>query len=255
MRRTLETQKGGRVGSRDDLKSELSTLVKDGTVLLAALVKGDDADFLFPYQDWYTKSLAAVRALAPDRLEEFRRYYEPDPKRKGLGYGTYVIQDYVKGVAPLPLAYSDFDTRDQAARGFMSQISILASINSRIDSVLADIEAHLQTDVQSAELATASELVKINPRAAGALAGVILERHLQTVAGAHAVSLGRKKPTIANLNDPLKHSGAYDIATWRKISYLGDLRNLCSHNKTSEPTAAQARELIDGVNWAIKTIF
>ena len=91
-------------------------------------------------------------------------------------------------------------------------------------------------------------------RAAGSLAGVVLEAHLQRVATTHNIKITKKAPTIADLNDPLKQDGVYETATWRKIGYLADLRNLCSHKKDVEPTAAQVVELIEGVNWAVKTI-
>jgi hypothetical protein len=42
---------------------------------------------------------------------------------------------------------------------------------------------------------------------------------------------------------------------WRKVQYLGDIRNLCSHQKDTEPTEEQVKELIDGVNAVIKNIF
>lgn len=243
------------MASREQLKAELAELVKNGREILTGLFDGEgDGGFYFTYQAWYTTALGAVRSLASDRLEEFRRYYEPDPKRKSLGYGDYVIQDYVKGVVPSRMAYPDFDSREQAGRGVLNQIAILESINCRIDSVLGDMEAHLQADMQDAELETASKLVGVSPRAAGALAGVVLERHLQTVAQSRGVRISKRHPTIGDLNEPLKQSGSYDTPTWRKISYLGDLRNLCSHKKTQEPSAEQARELIEGVNWAIKNV-
>lgn len=40
--------------------------------------------------------------------------------------------------------------------------------------------------------------------AAGAVAGVVLEGHLQTVLGNHKITIRKKNPTIAELNDPLK---------------------------------------------------
>ena len=52
-----------------------------------------EASFTFDYQKWYSKALPVVRRLAGDRYDEFKHYYEPDPKRKSLGYGTYVIHD------------------------------------------------------------------------------------------------------------------------------------------------------------------
>ena len=239
------------------VKQALAELVQEGTQLMIALRKPEskkEASFTFDYQRWYSKALPVVRRLATDRYEEFKRYYEPDPKRKSLGYGTYVIHDFIKGVAPSRLHLPDFDTKKQVVQGFLNQIAILSSIVDRIDSVLADIEGHLFADLKDAELATANALLKISPRAAGSLAGVVLEAHLQRVATTHNIKITKKAPTIADLNDPLKQDGVYETATWRKIGYLADLRNLCSHKKDVEPTAAQVVELIEGVNWAVKTI-
>ena len=102
---------------------------------------------------------------------------------------------------------------------------------------------------------TAKQLVKVNLRAAGALAGVVLERHLQRAAANHGVSIRKKSPTISDLNDPLKQKGVYGVTIWRKIQLLADIRNICSHQKSDEPTKDQVNELIDGVNSIIKTIF
>lgn len=213
-----------------------------------------EASFTFDYQKWYTKALPVVRRLSSDRYEEFRRYYEPDPKRKSLGYGTYVIHDFIKGVAPSSYHFPDFDAKKQVVQGFLNQIAILSSVVDRIDSVLADIEGHLFADLKDAELETANTLLKVSPRAAGSLAGVVLEAHLQRVVANHGIKIAKKTPTIADLNDPLKQAGVYETATWRKVGYLADLRNLCSHKKNVEPTVAQIVELIDGVNWAVKII-
>jgi len=40
-----------------------------------------------------------------------------------------------------------------------------------------------------------------------------------------------------------------------KISYLGDIRNICAHKKDVEPTKEQVEELINGVNWVTKNVF
>lgn len=239
------------------VKQALAELVQEGTQLVIAFRKPDsksEASFTFDFQKWYSKALPVVRKLAADRYEEFKHYYEPDPKRKDLGYGSYVIHDFIKGVAPNRHRFPGFDTRKQVVQGFLNQIAILSAIVNRLDSVLADIESHMFADLKDAELATANTLLKISPRAAGSLAGVVLEAHLQRVATSHGVKIAKKSPTIADLNDPLKQDGVYETATWRKIGYLADLRNLCSHKKDIEPTAVQVMELIEGVNWAVKNV-
>ena len=195
-----------------------------------------------------------MELLAPDRYEEFRRYYEPDPKRKELGYGTYVIQDYIKGVVPNRYKYPDFDAKKQTMQGLLNQLTIISSLQNRIDSVLNDVEGGLFAEIQDAELSISRQLLKVNSRAAGALAGVIIEAHLQRVATKHRITIGKKSPTISDLNEPLRQAGIYDTPTWRKISYLADIRNLCAHKKDKEPSREQVEELIQGANWLIKSI-
>jgi hypothetical protein len=96
---------------REKIHKELQALYEEGANLAAAFQKNEEKQFRYDYQRWYTKAIKAVASLAQDRLQEFRYYYEVDPKRKSLGYGTYVIQDYIKGVAPSGFRYPDFDTR------------------------------------------------------------------------------------------------------------------------------------------------
>jgi hypothetical protein len=200
-------------------------------------------------------ALKAVASLAPDRHAEFRSYYEVDPKRKSLGYGTYVIQDYLKGVAPGSYQLQNFDTRAEVIKCFLNQLTILNAIKGRVDSVLANIEGELYAELQDNEVASARQLMKISPRAAGALIGVVIEGHLQKVAVAHGLKIAKKNPTIADLNDPLKAASVIDTPAWRKISFLADLRNLCSHKKDVEPTKEQVEELIHGAEWMTKNVF
>ena len=243
------------MSAKKQVQDELNELLKEGNVVLK---KFQDTEKLpnvsVGYQSWYSKALKVMHLLAPDRYEEFRRYYEADPKRKSLGYGTYVIHDYIKGVAPGAWDLQDFDTRGQAALGMFNQLVILAAVIGRSKSILADIQGALLAELQDEEVDTAEALLKINVRAAGALAGVILESHLQKVAEARGVKIAKKAPTIADLNDPLKAAGVYDTAVWRKISYMADVRNMCSHKKSADPTAEQAKELVDGVRWAVKNV-
>ena len=110
-------------------------------------------------------------------------------------------------------------------------------------------------ELQDEELKTASQLVEISLRAAGAVAGVVLEGHLQRVATNHGVGISKRNPTIADLNDPLKADGVYDLPTWRKIQHLADIRNYCDHKKEREPKEDEVKELIAGTDAIIKTIF
>jgi hypothetical protein len=131
----------------------------------------------------------------------------------------------------------------------------LVSLSSRIEGVLTNVEGHLLADIEDRELSAAAELSKSNLRAAGTLAGVVLERHLGQVASNRGVKIGKKDPTIGDLNEALKKETAYELPTYRKIQFLADIRNLCCHNKGREPTVDEVRELLSGVGAVIKTIF
>lgn len=96
---------------RDLIRKEIAALYQEGAKLAVAFQKKEEKQFEYDYQRWYTKALKAIGSLAQDRYAEFRGYYEIDPKRKHFGYGTYVIQDFLKGVSPR--AYADFDTRER----------------------------------------------------------------------------------------------------------------------------------------------
>ena len=91
--------------------------------------------------------------------------------------------------------------------------------------------------------------------AAGALAGVVLERHLAEVCNNHQIPVTKKAPTIFDLNEALKAANVTDVPEWRYIQHLADIRNLCDHNRKAEPTPAQVEDLIAGVAKVIKTLF
>lgn len=244
--------------TKETIRTQIDTLVKKGNELLKKLTdKKDVIEFGTAYQDWYTRALPLVRSLAPDRFPEFRGYYEVDPKRKAIGPASYVLQDYVNGISPAPdwQGKVAFDHWQAALARMLNQVRILVSLSSRIDGVLTNVEGHLLADIEDRKLNAAAALSKSNLRAAGTIAGVVLERHLGQVASNRSVKIGKKDPTIGDLNEALKKETAYELPTYRKIQFLADIRNVCCHNKGREPTADEVRELLSGVGGIIKTVF
>lgn len=79
------------MAKRDLIRKEMSALYDEGAGLATAFQQKAEKQFQYDYQSWYTKALSVVTTLAPNRLAEFRSYYEIDPKRKNIQYGTYVI--------------------------------------------------------------------------------------------------------------------------------------------------------------------
>lgn len=248
------------MSTSEKIKNELQGLLDEHNNLIELVEdKKNYIKFGTTYQIWYSRAYKVVEALGDERLEEFISYYKVDSKRKTISTSNYVIQDYINGRLTIQTSNYPFgaevDGNNIVRRRVINQLQILKSLESRIDSVLQDVTGYLLADIQDSELEVADQLRQISLRAAGALAGVILEGHLQRVTQNHNISIRKKFPTIADLNDPLKNKGVYDNPTWRRIQYLADIRNLCSHKKDQEPTNDEVVELISGVNWVIKSVF
>ena len=206
------------------------------------------------YQSWYSEAKALIRQLLPDRLSDFTRYYEKPRSRKSITFENYTIEDYLQGLT-VSRGTSTIVGPHAAIPCFYQQLSLVKSARGRFQSSLFDIRQLAQADLFDSELDAAKELAKNKfTRAAGALAGVVLERHLKEVSGNHGLTLRKKAPQISDLNDALKDANVIDIPQWRSIQHLGDLRNLCAHDKESDPTLDQIEDLLAGVAKVTETI-
>jgi hypothetical protein len=269
----------------DRYKKDLDALVDRGELLMIAIrvqytkefgtklrkQLGERADEFFKklphftskYQSWYSESLVVIKQLLPDRYADFVRHYEKPKGRKSIDFENYRIEDCLQGVATTrqEAAWEGGGTKilaapESAIPHFEQQLAILESVKARFESSLFDIQQLLQADLFDSELDAATELAKHKfLRAAGAVAGVVLEKHLGQVCSNHNVKVTKKDPTISDLNDLLKGAGVVQLPEWRSVQHLADLRNLCDHNKNVEPTPEQIRDLLDGTAKVTKTLF
>ncbi len=255
----------------ESIKVELENLIVKGNRLYLAMI--DDTkglpegiktkikkdkiklpNFKKEYDTWYSEALAIVKQLLPERQADFIKQYKFE-KRKEISFETYGIADYLLGL--VTTRYNEVIVDSSAAIGKMQiQNSILTAVEKRFESSLFDIKEILQADIFDTELGTASELAKKGfVRGGGAVAGVVLEKHLGHVCQIHDLKTRKKNVTISDYNQMLKDNGIIETAKWRFIQHLGDLRNLCDHNKDREPSKDDALELIEGVEKVIKTVF
>jgi hypothetical protein len=209
------------------------------------------------YQRWYSEAKALIRQLLPDRLDDFVRHYEKPKSRKEITFESYRIEDYLQGLQVTRGWEQEVVVSRTAGIPHMrQQIAILKAIEARFDSSLFDIRQLVTADLFDSEIDTAAELSKHRFfRAAGAVAGVVLEKHLGQVCDNHKIKISKKNPGIGDLNELLKTASIVDIPQWRFIQHLSDIRNLCDHDKAVEPTANQVNDLVSGVSKVIKTVF
>lgn len=217
---------------------------------------GKIPEFRTAYEAWYSEAVSVIRQVLPDRLDDFKAQYEKPKTRKDVHYGNYVISDYMIGYRVTRYGGTEIVVDSSAAiPKLQHQTAILAAVDARFKSSLFEIRQLVQADLFDSEVEAARHLLKNKfLRAAGAIAGVVLEKHLAQVCDDHNVKVIKKNPGISDLNELLKSAGVIDVPTWRHISMLGDIRNLCDHNKQKEPTEQQVVDLIDGTDKVLKTI-
>jgi hypothetical protein len=214
-------------------------------------------DFKESYQVWYSEAKVLIKQLLRERLEDFIRLFEKPKTRKEISFENYKIEDYLQGLS-ITRGYDKQKVvgPEAAIPLFQQQIAIVKAIKNRFESSLFDIQNILQADLFDSELDSAKELAKNKfYRAAGVVSGVVLEKHLDKVCESHSLHLSKRNSTIADFNNILKENGIIETSQWRFIQLLGDLRNLCCHDKKTEPIANQVTDLISGVEKVIKSIF
>ena len=254
-------------------KAEFETLVQRGVEIqesLERLYNGPQPTTLqnlkpeieSNYQRWFTESTLVIEQLLPGRRQEFGQLYEGrGGRRRRLTEHNYTIQDWLYDY-PVPKVSAgeregmqSFDDLGVVLKRFSTQLDILRSLEARIESTLVNIKQLVQADLFDSETDAAQELVDNGfGRAAGAVAGVVLERHLAQVADNHSVELEKKKHTIGDLNKRLRAAGVLDIPSERRIRGLADIRNQCVHYGDTEPKEEDVKEMIRGVNRIIHTL-
>lgn len=252
-------QKGGQLHNAIQYESHREEFDKLGKKSLGDKYKSfvdNLPSFRKDYQKWYSEAHAVIKQLIPDRLGDFVRLFEKPKNRKELTCDNYSIEDYLQGLQRKN-SYGEIIVSPSAAIPiFEQQLAILGAAEARFESSLFDIKQLVQADLLDSELDAARLLCKNKfYRAAGAIAGVVIEKHLLEVCKNHNITLGKKHPTISDFNDSLKTSEVIDIPQWRFIQHLGDIRNLCDHNKNKEPTESEIDDLLSGTEKITKTIY
>lgn len=202
--------------------------------------------FYKKYQSWYTETRELVSVLLPRRTEDFVRYYSGAKKNDSdATIENFILKKWV--------AHTRRDL-ELITSAFENQYRILDSATTRFESSLMDLRQLLQANLFDSEVESAKYLAKNGYlRAAGAVCGVVLEAHLKQVCAAHGISV-RNNSGLRDLYEALKTNEIIDLAKWRFIQHLGDIRNKCDHKQTQEPTPVEIDDFAQGVDKILKTV-
>ena len=226
----------------------------------AKAILGELPDFKLDYQAWYSEALALVRQILPDRLQDFISYYEYPSVRKEITHQNYMIRDYLQGLQITK--ESVFEEKEVIVDGssaipeFRQQLNIIKATKATLTSALIDLTLLIQADLFDSETESARALAKAGYfRAAGAICGVVIEKHLKQVCVNHSIRIRKKRPTIFDLIQILRDKDTISVPQWRFVQHLSDIRNICDHDKGKEPTKEEIADLISGTEKILKTVF
>ena len=135
-----------------------------------------------------------------------------------------------------------------------AQCEILEHAKLSFDLFVAKSQQALHADLLDSMLCVARDFYENgDSRAAAAMAGVVLEQHLRIVLKAHSVRMRKKNISINDYAFVLKDKGIAEFPAWRTVQRLGDLLEL--YRREDESNEEDVKELINGVDKIIKTVF
>ncbi|WP_422050122.1 hypothetical protein [Shimia sp.] len=241
---------------KSTFEAELNHLYDNDQEKVATYLK-ELPSFRVDYQKWYSEAQAVIKQVLPDRLSDFVSYYEYQRVRKSIDFQNYMIKDYLQGLRiTRGGGYEVVADGSAAIPEFEQQLNIVKAAKNTLDSTLLDLSAVLQADLFDSEIETAGALAKAGYlRAAGAICGVVIEKHLSHVRESHNLKIAKKNPGISDLAQLLRTSGIITLAQERFTQSLADTRNVCSHAKGREPTKEEISELVEGTGKVLKTVF
>ncbi len=200
------------------------------------------------YHSWYAKAYKVVRIFAPERLEEFEKFYTGDKtikKIEDLNAITAGITHYLQGWI-VTKNDGEVNFNNTFESGMRVQIFILAAIVTNLDNDIYNLESGIHYEIYQSEMDIARDLRKKKYfRAAGSIAGVVIEVHLKKVVDNRGVPLADKAaPGMSAYNDALKKHDIYKTPTFSLIQLCSQIRNKCVHPKEEEPTAGEISSII-----------
>lgn len=228
-------------------RKQLETLHQEGSALAKAFGEEEAEDVEGPYQTWYSRALPLMKQLALDRYAEFQSYYVLDPRYPWGDTTSYVIQDYFRG-------RDSEDSGEQTLRCFRNQLAILKSVSDRLAWGQLDTAEQAERGLQLSLLETARRLNDISERAAGAVAGTVLEGWLKKLSTKHKLKFRKQAPPLREYIDALHAAKVMDIAVHSQATWLAEINDR-SRSPGESPTKLQVRDLIDGTNWLVRNVF
>lgn len=200
--------------------------------------KFNTKDFILEkaYNSFYTRTLTVLSKILPDRIDEFKECYISHNPNIYYDISRYLLQVQC---ASLKSSYETY-----AIKQFERQLGFLDAARDLINTTIFNIENNIRHNIYTDELDSADYLLKSGYiRAAGSVAGVVLENHLKVVCKSISTISLDGSETLSKYNMLLKNE--IGDVLWGRVDAISRIRNLCDHAKDSEPTKKDVQFLIN----------
>ncbi len=138
----------------------------------------------------------------------------------------------------------------------LRQINIIKSIPNYIEGKAYNFKLSLASTLLGDELEESRHLLKNGfYRAAGAIAGVVLERHIKiNFNQSIPIIKYKEKATLGYLIKIAEDKAIFENPMIQKLKYLNQIRIKCDHDKKTTPTENEIIDLIENTNKLIHNI-
>jgi hypothetical protein len=200
------------------------------------------------YHTWYTSARVLLVQVASGMEKDFVRLYE------GSGRSVTSISEIEQmGISDALARWSWTPAQSVMVTKLNSQAGMIASLPKIIELHASNLRSLVAYDLMTDELAAAEHLVGTGyTRAAGAVASVVLERHLKLMCASRDIAVGDRE-MVGSLNQKLKDQYS-DPADYKKVGWFSEIRAQCDHDKGKEPDTTAVTDLISGVKKFISTV-
>jgi len=221
----------------DDPYDPGHSLFKWGT--LPPEAKSIQRESIRKYQRYVIAGSHFIKEFIPEKEAEFSAHYTQQAADYNYGIMDFLLLRTEQLSSERSILVDRFRERLEIQR------SILCSIPDLVKIKELQLREIISADFVDREIEEAEFLFRNkNYRAAGALAGVALEKHLQTLCDKYEIEY-KKTDTIGPLSQKLYDHKKMEKSQMRLVQYLGDIRNKCDH--PDDLVISEIESLVEGV--------
>ena len=232
--------------------SDLRALEKQGAAVLASLQR-PSGDFIRLYAAWYAQAAQLVHDFLPESTFDVFKNAHID--------GVYSPKSYCESSSDMGVT-----GKKVMKKRLNFMLGVFSTIRPRLEKTIFQLYSEIRTKVFTSELDAckslleqakdrrkAGENTELPVRATGAIAGVVLERHLVSVASGRGITI-KPRATLGSLVKTLADGQVIDSMYEDRLKACTKIRNKCDHALKDKPTVEDVQHLINETEFFVGSL-